>query len=99
MIHARMNRSMLIAAAFSLSALAAPAYAAGDQASLDMCREALGAEAQNADIDFKSIRGNSLRSVTFEVNDNGEISEVTCKVRRGQIVGLDWSDARYAEKS
>ncbi len=99
-----MSRTMMIAAALSLPVLAAaPAYAGSDQTNLDLCRAELisqtAGDENAAEIEFKSMRGASLQTLTFEITTDGEASTATCKVKRGQIVGLDWDGAQYAQKS
>lgn len=40
---------------------------------------------------FKSVSGGALRKLVFEVISGEERNSVVCKVRRGDVVELDWA--------
>lgn len=86
-----MTRFQLVAASVLAGVFVSPAaFASGDQASVDLCAAALEAEIGNAEaINFKSIRGVSAKTITFEVETADGLQTVDCKVKRGEVTALD----------
>lgn len=68
------------------------ALASGEQQDFQQCLDQLQAEAAdaNAAFEFKSMRGASLRRLTFEMTTVGEKKTVVCNIKRGAVVNLDW---------
>ena len=88
----RFAKTAIAALGFSIAAAGA-AHASGEQKALEMCVDEIKTEAPSeaASFVFKSMRGASLRSLTFEVKSENSTQEVVCKVRRGNVVGLNWA--------
>ena len=84
-------------AALSSAALFATtgAMAASTQENLELCQAAFAAEPVLAGDDvtfkFKSIRGGSLKKLTFEMRTGDERETVQCAVKRGEIVDIAWT--------
>ncbi len=68
------------------------ASASGEQQDFQQCLSALQAEAADntASFELKTMRGNSLRRLTFEMTKAGEKEAVVCNIKRGAVVNLDW---------
>lgn len=57
----------------------------------DEIRSQLGATAGEADLDFKTVKGNSrVQTLSFRIDADGERDKVTCKVRRDNSVEVIW---------
>lgn len=87
-----MSKNLITAAAIAF-VLNGVAFASSDQAAVDLCIENLeAATASNGDVDFrvKGLRGTSIQSVKLEAKSDDDRQTVTCKVRRGEIVSIDW---------
>lgn len=69
------------------------AFASGEQADFQKCLTALQAETADASAayEFKSMRGASLRRLSFEMNNGESTKDVVCKVKRGAVIDLDWN--------
>lgn len=79
------------------TALALPTVAMANNTSenISTCqveiRDQLAPQAQNVDIDFKTVKGTSrLQTLSFRLELNGERDNVKCKVRRDDTVEIDW---------
>ena len=83
--------SVFAAFGFAL-AVSGSALASGEQSDFETCLDAIEADSARKDASFvfKSMRGNSLRSLTFEVKTGDAKEAVICKVKRGAVVDLDW---------
>lgn len=92
-----MNRSITaIIAASALATLAVGHAEAGvDQENVKMCRAEMLTQMpamENADqFKLRSIRGASVKKLSFDYKINEERHRVVCKVKRGEIVGIDWN--------
>ena len=90
-----MNRTKISAFAALGFALVSSgnAFASGEQADFQTCLAALQAEtAEMGDaFEFKSMRGASLRRLSFEMNNGEETKTVVCNVKRGAVIDLDWN--------
>lgn len=69
------------------------AFASGEQADFQKCLTALQAETadESAVFEFKSMRGASLRRLSFAMNNGEETKAVICNVKRGAVIDLDWN--------
>lgn len=83
------NFIALTAASMLMLTTTAPAFAAGDQASVDACRSALAEQFPGAEINYKSMRGASVQKIKFIVETPGGEQTVTCKFKRGAVIALD----------
>ena len=88
----RTTITVFAALGFALAA-SGNAFASGEQSDFQSCIDALHQESANADasFEFKSMRGVSLRRLSFEMKDGQTTKDVVCKVKRGAVVDVDWN--------
>ena len=88
-----MSKSIIAALAAAVT-LSGAAFASSDQKAVDLCIESLSAAtAESGPVEFrvKSLRGASVQSVKLEAKGDDDNSQtVTCSVRRGEIVAIEW---------
>ena len=87
--------SLALIAPLALSAtLASAAHAGSDQEAIDMCRAEMLTQQptiENADeLKFRSVRGSRVRQLTFEYRTEDGRQRAVCKVKRGEIVDVEW---------
>ena len=88
----------IIVAGFAIALASLGVAAADTQDDIATCRAAIAEQAPSdldlSTLDFERVRGSSLRRLTFEVTrSDGEKVDIVCRVRRGDVVGIDWPDA------
>lgn len=92
----------LAAAATVSFVLSGAAFAASDQSNVGMCMNALNAATaaeRNVDVKFKSLSGGGVQKIAFEVNASGDKRTVVCKIKRGEVIALDWKGGAPAYAS
>ena len=96
MISAMTSRLPLIGLIAVAGLFAAPAVQASSiNDDIRSCQTALEEQTpdkfENAEYDFKSVRGSGLKKLKFRIEVNNQRSGiVTCKVRRGDVVAIEW---------
>ena len=92
-----------IAAVASVSfVLSGAAFAASDQSDVSLCLDAVNqatASERDVDVKFKSLSGGRVQSIAFEARAGGEKNTVVCKVKRGEVIALDWKGGAPAYAS
>jgi len=83
-----------VLAAIILGTIAtAPVHAASNQAMVELCLLALETDkssSTDANFRFKSVKGASLKRLKFVMTDGDIRKNVTCKIKGGEVVALDW---------
>ncbi len=90
------RQTITFIAPFAIALLISGDVQAGaDQDGVKLCRAEMltqmPALENAADIKFRSVRGGRLRHFTFEYKTTDGKQKAVCKVKRGEIVGIDWS--------
>ena len=95
------NKTIAVVASASFM-LSGAAFASSDQSDVQMCLDAVNqatASESGVDVKFKSLSGGRVQKIAFVAKQDGEKHTVVCKVKRGEVIALDWQGGAPAYAS